>query len=405
MYGKSSASIALGFALAAVALCCAILVAITLKPPQCTEVVPPVDEPAIITKGVIFIHGGRFIDQDQVLILLNATGRERPRVGIIPTASDDPINTGLRWVRYLEKFGAEAVLLNITVDNCVWTSHDKDLVELVRSLDAVLFLGGFPDRYVKCFLPNGLPTPVLSAIWELYLRGGVVAGRSAGAVFLSDYGVLGGFDVGYELVRGFGILGHKLAVDVHYLASPSTIRLFEVMTKVPVSTGLAIGEDMAVLCRGTTCRVIGPGPVLLLVYEGLEDEKYVFSLSYLTDGDEFTLAGDHLRAAPGKTLLSKGLLPGEPSTDLGTAATSPEDWIVRAFDRLINSSRVQLKLIPLRGGATVYYVELSRTPGTAIYDSGVSGRYGLTRYTVLRLRLAISRVPEVPRIPMPGAQT
>ena len=96
MCGRFSASIVLGCALAAVALCCAILVVITLKPPQCAEVVSPVDGSAIITKGVIFIHGGGFVDHDQVLILLNATGRERPRVGIIPTASDDPINTGLR---------------------------------------------------------------------------------------------------------------------------------------------------------------------------------------------------------------------------------------------------------------------------------------------------------------------
>lgn len=235
---------------------------------------------------------------------------------------------------------------------------------------------------------------MLSAIWELYLRGGVVAGSSEGALFLSDYGILGGFDVGYELVRGFGILGRKLAIEVHYLADPSTIRLFEVLTRVPVSTGLAIGEETAVLCRGATCRVIGPGPVLLLVYEGLENGRYVFTLSYLTDGDEFTLAGDYLRAAPGKTLLSRGSLPGELSADLGVAATSPEDWIVRAFDKLINLSRIQLKLIPLRGGAVVYYVELSRTPGTAIYNSGISGRYGLTRYTVLKLRLSISKVVE-----------
>ena len=380
--------------MAAVALCCTILIVITLKSSQCAEVALSVKESETITKGVILIHGGGFTDRDQVLILLNATGRERPRVGIIPTAGDDPINTGLKWARYLERFGAEAVLLNITVDNCAWTSHDKDLVELVRSLDAVLLLGGLPDRYVKCFLPSGIPTPVLSAIWELYLRGGAVAGGSAGALFLADYGILGGFDVGYELVRGFGILGHKLAVDVHYLTGPSTIRLFEVMTKVPVSTGLAIGEDTAVLCRGATCRVIGPGPVLLLVYEGLEDGRYVFSLSYLTGGDEFILTGDYLRAAPGKTLLSRGSLPGELSADLGTAATSPEDWIVRAFDKLINLSRIQLKLIPLRGGAVVYYVELSRTPGTAIYDSGISGRYGLTRYTVLKLRLSISKVVE-----------
>lgn len=394
MFTKSLALIVLVSVSVAVALYCTVLLAPTLEHTQHMEMALPAEGSAATARGVVLLHGGSGSARTLVLALLNATSKERARVGVIPTARDNPIEAGLAWVKYLERFGVEAVLLNITVDNCAWTSHDKDVVELVRGLDAVFLLGGFPDRYVKCFLPNGVPTPVLSAVWELYLRGGVVAGSSGGALFLSDYGILGGFDVGFELIRGFGLLQHKLVTDVHYLASPSVIRLFEAMSKVPASIGLAIGEDTAVLCREATCRVIGPGPVLLLVYEGLEGGKYVFSLSYLTDGDMFTLAGDYLRAAPGKTLLSRGSLPGELSADLGTAATSPEDWIVRAFDKLINLSRIQLKLIPLRGGAVVYYVELSRTPGTAIYDSGISGRYGLTRYTVLKLRLSISKVVE-----------
>ncbi len=88
--------------MAAVALCCTILAVITLKSSQCAEVALSVNESETITKGVILIHGGGFTDRDQVLILLNATGRERPRVGIIPTASDDPINTGVSPLTVLD---------------------------------------------------------------------------------------------------------------------------------------------------------------------------------------------------------------------------------------------------------------------------------------------------------------
>jgi hypothetical protein len=54
---------------------------------------------------------------------------------------------------------------------------------------------------------------------------------------------------------------------------------------------------------------VGPGPVLLLVYEGIENQSYVFTLSYLTGGDEFTLVDGDAEASKGKTLISKGFPP------------------------------------------------------------------------------------------------
>jgi cyanophycinase-like exopeptidase len=392
MSAKSLAVIAV---LVAIALSCVIVLVTVLRPTRYGDVVTSTRRSIAVVEGSLILHGGRYVTFEHLLVLFNATRKERPRIGVIPTAQDNPIETGLAWVRYLERHGAEAVLLNITVDNCAWTSHDTNLVELVRSLDAVFFLGGFPDRYVRCFLPNGVPTPVLSAVWELYLRGGVVAGASGGAKFLGDYSILGGFDIGFELARGFGILQHKMIVDVHYnLTSPIIIRLFEALSRVPATIGLAIGEDTAVVCRGGRCRVVGPGPVLLLVYEGIENQSYVFTLNYLTGGDEFTLVDGDAEASKGKTLISKGFPPSGYSVDLGVTATSPEDWVLRAIDALVNSSRVQLRLVPLRGGTTAYLVELSRTPGTAIYETRVAVRRGainITKYTALRLRVVISR--------------
>jgi cyanophycinase-like exopeptidase len=392
MSAKSLAVIAV---LVAIALSCVIVLVTVLRPTRYGDVVTSTRGSIAVVEGSLILHGGRYVTFEHLLVLFNATRKERPRIGVIPTAQDNPIETGLAWVRYLERHGAEAVLLNITVDNCAWTSHDTNLVELVRSLDAVFFLGGFPDRYVRCFLPNGVPTPVLSAVWELYLRGGVVAGASGGAVFLSDYGIPRGFDIVFEIIRGFGLPQYKLVVGVHYnLAYAAIISFFEVLSRVPATIGLAIGEDTAVVCREGRCRVVGPGPVLLLVYEGIENQSYVFTLNYLTEGDEFTLVDGDAEASKGKTLISKGFPPSGYSVDLGVTATSPEDWVLRAIDALVNSSRVQLRLVPLRGGTTAYLVELSRTPETAIYETRVAVRRGainITKYTALRLRVVISR--------------
>ncbi|MCC6047261.1 MAG: hypothetical protein LM571_03635 [Desulfurococcaceae archaeon] len=392
MSAKSLAVIAV---LVAIALSCVIVLVTVLRPTRYGDVVTSTRGSIAVVEGSLILHGGRYVTFEHLLVLFNATRKERPRIGVMPTAQDNPIEIGLAWVRYLERHGAEAVLLNITVDNCAWTSHDTNLVELVRSLDAVFFLGGFPDRYVRCFLPNGVPTPVLSAVWELYLRGGVVAGASGGAVFLSDYSIPRGFDIVFEIIRGFGLPQYKLVVGVHYnLAYAAIISFFEVLSRVPATIGLAIGEDTAVVCREGRCRVVGPGPVLLLVYEGIENQSYVFTLNYLTGGDEFTLVDGDAEASKGKTLISKGFPPSGYSVDLGVTATSPEDWVLRAIDALVNSSRVQLRLVPLRGGTTAYLVELSRTPETAIYETRVAVRRGainITKYTALRLRVVISR--------------
>jgi len=142
VHTKPLVLIVLGSALVVTALSCVVSLVTVFRFPKCVEVALPAEDPTIIAKGTVILHGGGGSTRALALAILNATGRERPRVGVIPTAMDDPINTGLAWVRYLERFGVEAVLLNITVDNCAWTSHNKDVVELMRSLDAVFFLGG-----------------------------------------------------------------------------------------------------------------------------------------------------------------------------------------------------------------------------------------------------------------------
>ncbi|MEG6783495.1 hypothetical protein V2A39_31555, partial [Pseudomonas aeruginosa] len=69
--------------------------------------------------------------------------------------------------------------------------------------------------------------PMLDAIWEVYRKGGVVAGTSAGAAIMSAVMVRDGpsiidilkgrFADGKQIGRGLGFVGPKLFVDQHFL--------------------------------------------------------------------------------------------------------------------------------------------------------------------------------------------
>ncbi|MEM4922190.1 MAG: cyanophycinase, partial [Sulfolobales archaeon] len=246
--------------------------------------------PPVSPLGTLVIMGGRTFDE-AFLEVLRATGREKPRVGIIPTASSTPEETGREYVEMIKGYGAEGVLIDITERNCAKTAYEQQYVELVKSLDAVFFTGGDQNRITKCLLPGGSPTPVLEALWNLYLRGGVISGNSAGAAIMSDPMIGGGMDERVIVTRGLGFLMYgQVIVDQHFLARGRVLRLIEALIQTGIRLGIGIDEGAALVCFGNfTCRVIGSAPVVVFVYEGYNGTHHIFSLSYLTPGDSIDL--------------------------------------------------------------------------------------------------------------------
>ena len=152
--------------------------------------------------------------------------------------------------------------------------RDPSLLELVRSANGVFFSGGAQERIIDTFSPGGRTTPMLEAIWDVYRRGGVVAGTSAGAAIMSTVmfrDALSVIDVmkgrlrdGKEVDRGLGFVGPNLFVDQHFLKRGRFGRMIPLMLTRGYKLGLGVDENSAAIVHGDEVEVIGAKGALLV---------------------------------------------------------------------------------------------------------------------------------------------
>ncbi|MEM0486578.1 MAG: cyanophycinase [Sulfolobales archaeon] len=340
--------------------------------------------PPVSPLGTLVIMGGRTFDE-AFLEVLRATGREKPRVGIIPTASSTPEETGREYVEMIKGYGAEGVLIDITERNCAKTAYEQQYVELVKSLDAVFFTGGDQNRITKCLLPGGSPTPVLEALWNLYLRGGVISGNSAGAAIMSDPMIGGGMDERVIVTRGLGFLMYgQVIVDQHFLARGRVLRLIEALIQTGIRLGIGIDEGAALVCFGNfTCRVIGSAPVVVFVYEGYNGTHHIFSLSYLTPGDSIDLKTLKVDIGSSK----KSVLISGDTTHTADIDVKTQNGLSALIGLLTRNKEVSVGVLSESRRFT-YQITLARTSRTKIYETGF---YDPVRYTAIEVSLYITK--------------
>jgi len=172
----------------------------------------------------------------------------------------------------------------------------------------VFFTGGVQERIVDVLQPNGQSTPMLEAIWDVYRKGGVIAGTSAGAAIMSTImfrdapsvvNVLKGrFADGKQVDRGLGFVGPNLFVDQHFLKRGRFGRMIPLMMAKGYKIGLGVDENTAAIIRGDEIEVIGDrGCMIVDLTEATSDSSLgAFNvqgarLSYLEHGDRY-----HMRA-------------------------------------------------------------------------------------------------------------
>ena len=136
---------------------------------------------------------------------------------------------GKQLVERLDKHGANAffvpVAVRLTGTDYQAAADDPALANAVRGAGGAYFAGGDQARITRALRrPDGSNTRVLDALWELYRRGGVIAGTSAGAAIMSStmFGhpkpvlatlKLGLLD-GQEITPGLGFIGDDVFVDL-----------------------------------------------------------------------------------------------------------------------------------------------------------------------------------------------
>ncbi len=194
-------------------------------------------------------------------------GGRSARVLVIPAASARPAEASATLQTELERAGVgiveEFALERATLDS--WEN-----LERVRQASGVFFAGG--DQAKLATLLRG--SQLLEEIRDLYLRGGVVAGTSAGATVFGNLMILGGATANADPDRaireiragavatapGLDLLPSTI-VDQHFLKRRRHNRLLTALLENPELLAVGIDEGAAVL--------VGPPSRLEVLGEGL----------------------------------------------------------------------------------------------------------------------------------------
>ncbi|QGZ39730.1 cyanophycinase [Pseudoduganella flava] len=411
---KLAPSLALSLALAVLT---GAVQAQTPDPVRSEQVKPPASAP----KGSLVIIGGglRGDNADVWGKIVNLAGGKGARIAVFPSASGSPERAAQSIIGYLKKYGADAfavpVAIRLADSDYRKAADDVALAKKIRDSDGVYFAGGDQSRITQALVrEDGTRTAVLEAVWDVYRRGGVVAGSSAGAAIMSSTmfynpkAILAmlrtGVTDGQEIAPGLGFVGDDVFIDQHLLVRGRFARMIPAMLAKNYKLGLGVDEDSAMVINGKReVEVIGYTGALLidLSHVVVDKTKPDFNvsnvrLSYLDRGDKFNIITQSFTPSPdkagGRLDPQRPALRGPVYTNdiLGNSA------VVNIMERLIDSD--QEEAIGIAAGnprstapEVGFEFRFTKTPESVGYISSVA-----EAYSVLNIRLDVRPI-DIPR--------
>jgi cyanophycinase len=333
--------------------------------------------------GSLLIIGGALRpDNAQIYreLITRAGGQDKARIGILPTASSG-LYVARRAVEALVQNGLpadRAVILDITPANGSIRAVDPSIAEQIRACTGLFFTGGDQLLITRVFLgSNGADTPILAAVRDVYSRGGVIAGSSAGAAIMGERMIsasgvpMDALDFGLApsikrrgafLSQGFGLFKAGL-IDQHFNTHEGRFaRLARVLVADRTKLGFGVDENTAMLVSPEgTVEVLGSGGVTIVDASKAKCEDGPLgcritglSLTYLERDDVFDLRLAIVAICPAKAPIASG----RESRDGNRLITdlSQPNAIARAVtnDLVDNTSRSQAGLLLSSNGRYAY---------------------------------------------------
>jgi cyanophycinase len=367
---------------------------------------------AAAPKGSLVIIGGNLRPANGPVWerIIQLAGGKGARIAVFASASGTPERSGKSLVERLNSYGAKAFFVPVAVklsgSNYQAAADDRGLAEAVRGASGAFFAGGDQSRITRALRhEDGSNTRVLDALWDMYRRGGVIAGSSAGAAIMSStmFGrprtVLAtlklGVEEGEEITDGLGFVGDDVFVDQHLLVRGRFARMLPAMLKKGYKLGLGIDEDTAmVVLPNRDVEVIGYKGALVLdlsnavVHEGAFNVTNV-RVSYLDNGDHFNILTRE--CIPSEDKADNKLDPSRPyyREPLFTADILGNSTVVDLMSKLIDSDQPDAVGITLGSPNGVqpdlgFEFRFTRTDDSVGYQSS-----SLESYSIYNVRLDI----------------
>lgn len=298
-------------------------------------------------KGNLLIAGGALNSDNKAVyekMIELAGGADKAVFGIIPAASGAPVSSYESFKETLISYGVKPEnihLVNVAMlddkstefaDESKWAGNadDKRVARILKSCTAVWFTGGDQMRVLMTLTrADGSPTLVLQAVNELYGRGGMIGGSSAGAAIMGPVMIAGGSSsgafglsadtsatgpggensAGEPLLLSKGLNFFRFGiVDQHFNQRARLGRLCMAMAlsndKFTFGAGVdentamvyysgenkiqAIGENGLTIINPGEAQINGTAPQLRITN---------MRISYLEHGDEMSLTDMHIKPA------------------------------------------------------------------------------------------------------------
>jgi cyanophycinase len=242
-------------------------------------------EPA--PKGHLVIHGGGAMTREVVDRFVELGGGRAGHLVYVPTSEEGELSTDPATIPgYLRPAAFGRVSVLHTRDPKV---ADTDaFIAPLQTATAIWFSGGRQWRTMDAYLG----TRTAAAFAEVYRRGGVIGGSSAGATVQGSYLVRGAPEgnqvmmaAGHE--TGFGFLPDS-AIDQHAIVRQRLGDMVPVIEKHPHLLGVAIDESTALVVSGGFATVLGKSKVAL--YDAKRWREGAPKYFFLEKGMRFEIA-------------------------------------------------------------------------------------------------------------------
>jgi len=239
-----------------------ILILISIIIPLCLSAVP---------RGYLFIIGGGDRSEAMMKRFVHLAGLfNRGKIIVFPMASSVPGEVGPEQAGELKKLGATEAEYHILSRE---RALDPQSVELLEGAGGVFFSGGVQSRLMDILID----TPLHQALLDLYEKGAVIGGTSAGAAVMSEIMITGDekreVEEGYEFERleannivtspGIGFIRTAI-IDQHFATRKRHNRLISLMAEKPELLGIGIDESTALIVYpDQTIEVTGEKNVII----------------------------------------------------------------------------------------------------------------------------------------------
>jgi cyanophycinase len=220
------------------------------------------------TKTAILVIGGaedKVHGKEILQTFWTRSGGADAVLGIIPSASREPVLIGERYQRIFEEMGAKYVKVLDIRDRA--QGEDPLFQEYVGECTGVFMTGG--DQLRLCGLLAD--TPLMERIRQRVQLGAIaLAGTSAGAAVMGHHMIAGGSSGEapnrplVDMAMGLGLIP-EVIVDQHFHNRNRMSRLLSAISLYPERLGIGIDEDTcAMFERDGSIRVIGKGTVTIV---------------------------------------------------------------------------------------------------------------------------------------------